>query len=106
MYDYYPSFSTAVAFTVLFGILLVAHFVEAFAFKVGFVWVLLMAVAWEFTGYLTRAFSTKHQQSDAWATATQLLVLLAPLCMYNSIFLPLFPSPPPLQTLASRDIPR
>ncbi|OKL56092.1 hypothetical protein UA08_08781 [Talaromyces atroroseus] len=79
MYDYYPSFSTAVAFTTLFGILLVVHFAEACILKASFVWVLTMAVVWEFTGYLTRTFSTKNQQSSGWATATQLLVLLAPL---------------------------
>lgn len=81
MYDYYPSFKTAVAFTVLFGILLVAHLVEAVTYKITFVWVVIMGVAWEFGGYLARAFSTKNQQSTGIATVTQLLVLLAPLCM-------------------------
>lgn len=81
LYNYYPSFSTAVAFTVIFGMLLLAHSVQMFMYKTGFVWVIIMGVAWEFAGYLTRAFSTRDQQSTGMATVTQILILLAPLCM-------------------------
>lgn len=81
MYNYYPSFNAAVAFTVIFGLLLLAHTVQMFAYKTGFVWVIIMGIAWEFGGYLTRAFSTKNQQSEGLATVTQILILLAPLCM-------------------------
>jgi hypothetical protein len=80
MYDYYPSFSAAVAFTVLFGIPLLAHIVQMFTYKTGFLWVIIMGIAWEFGGYLVRAFSTKNQQSEGLATVTQILILLAPLC--------------------------
>lgn len=81
LYNYYPSFSAAVAFTVMFGILLLAHTVQMFVYKTGFVWVIIMGVAWEFGGYLTRVFSTKNQQSEPLATVSQILILLAPLCM-------------------------
>lgn len=81
MYDYYPSFNAAVAFSVIFGLLFMVHLVQAFTYKTGFVWVIVMGVGWELGGYVTRALSTKNQQSSGLATATQLLVLLAPLCM-------------------------
>lgn len=85
LYNYYPSFSAAVAFTVMFGILLLAHTVQMFVYKTGFVWVIIMGVAWEFGGYLTRVFSTKNQQSEPLATVSQILILLAPLCMFFCI---------------------
>lgn len=89
MYNYYPSFSAALAFTVIFGMLLLAHSAQMFMYKTGFVWVIIMGVAWEFAGYLTRAFSTRNQQSEGLATITQILILLAPLCKS----LPLFTRP-------------
>ncbi|QGA14779.1 hypothetical protein EYB26_002435 [Talaromyces marneffei] len=79
IYDYYPSSSAAVAVTVLFGMLLLAHTVQMFTYKTGFVWVIIMGIAWEFGGYLVRIFSTKNQQSLGLVIITQLLVLLAPL---------------------------
>ncbi|EED20995.1 RTA1 domain protein [Talaromyces stipitatus ATCC 10500] len=79
LYNYYPSFATAVAFSVLFGIILVTHIVQMFVYKTGFVWVIVMGIAWEFGGYLVRAFSTKHQQSEGMVTVSQILILLAPL---------------------------
>jgi hypothetical protein len=88
MYNYYPSFSAAVGFTVIFGMLLVAHTSQMFAYKTGFVWVIIMGIAWEFCGYLTRIFSTKNQQSEGLAIVTQLLILLAPLCIYAFLHFP------------------
>ncbi|KAL4937752.1 RTA1 like protein-domain-containing protein [Aspergillus oleicola] len=79
LYSYYPSFGAAVAFSVLFGILIVTHFVQAVSHKAGFAWVILMSATWEFGGYLTRTLSTRHQQSESLATVSQILILLAPL---------------------------
>ncbi|KAJ5371108.1 uncharacterized protein N7496_007200 [Penicillium cataractarum] len=79
LYLYYPSFGTAIAFTILFGLLTMAHLVQATIYKAGFAWVVLMGVAWECVGYITRALSTRNQQDTTIATITQIFILLAPL---------------------------
>jgi hypothetical protein len=79
LYLYYPSFKAAIAATVIFDLILVAHFVQATIYKAGFVWVVLMGTAWETVGYGTRALSTRKQQDNTIATVTQMFILLAPL---------------------------
>ncbi|KAL4956600.1 RTA1 like protein-domain-containing protein [Aspergillus filifer] len=79
MYSYYPSFGAAIAFSVLFGILITIHFVQAALHRASFAWVILMSATWEFGGFVTRTLSTRHQQSDSLATVSQILILLAPL---------------------------
>jgi hypothetical protein len=90
LYSYYPSFGAAIAFSVLFGILTIAHFAQAAVHRAGFAWVILMSSIWECAGFVTRALSTRDQQDDGLATACQLLILLSPLCM--SSFLNLYTS--------------
>lgn len=80
VYLYYPSFNAAIAFAVLFGLLMMTHFVQATIYKAGFAWVVLMGVAWECVGYATRALSARNQQDTTIATITQIFILLAPLC--------------------------
>jgi hypothetical protein len=82
LYNFYPSFTAAVIMTAVFGILSFAHIVQAIMFKTGFCWVVIMGSLWEFVGYLTRSFGTKHQQNAGLATISQILILLAPLCMF------------------------
>ncbi|KAL4902741.1 RTA1 like protein-domain-containing protein [Aspergillus multicolor] len=79
LYSYYPSFAAAVAFSVLFGVLLIAHFVQATIYKATFVWVVLLGAAWECTGYVSRAVSTKNQQDTTVLTVTQMFILTAPI---------------------------
>lgn len=80
MYNYYPSFKAAVAFSVLFGLILITHVVQMFAYKTGFAWVIVMGMVWELGGYVVRALSTRDQQNEGLASVTQILILLAPLC--------------------------
>ncbi|KAF7524461.1 hypothetical protein PCG10_005721 [Penicillium crustosum] len=79
LYLYYPSFGAAIAAAVIFGILFMAHFVQATMYKAGFAWVILMGVSWETVAYGVRAFSTHNQQNDTVVTIAQMFVLLAPL---------------------------
>ncbi|KAL4747874.1 hypothetical protein BDW72DRAFT_215156 [Aspergillus terricola var. indicus] len=79
LYQYYPSFAAAVAFSVLFGVLMITHFAQATAYKAGFVWVILMGAVWECAGYVARAVSTKDQQNTTVLTITQLFILLSPI---------------------------
>lgn len=83
LYLYYPSFGAAIAFAVIFGLLMVAHLIQATIYKAGFAWVVLMGVAWECVGYATRALSTRNQQDTTIATITQIFILLAPLCKFS-----------------------
>ncbi|RHZ52984.1 RTA1 domain-containing protein [Aspergillus thermomutatus] len=79
LYQYYPSFGAAIAFSVLFGVLMITHFVQATVYKAGFVWVILMSATWECVGFVTRTLSTRNQQDSTLATITQLFILLSPL---------------------------
>ncbi|KAM5440968.1 hypothetical protein MferCBS31731_004107 [Microsporum ferrugineum] len=79
LYLYYPSFGAAIAFTVIFGAVMLAHFIQATIYKAGFVWVILMGATWECVGFLTRSLGTRDQQSSALATTSQLFILLSPL---------------------------
>ncbi|KAF2171096.1 hypothetical protein M409DRAFT_19067 [Zasmidium cellare ATCC 36951] len=78
LWQYSPSFAAATAFAVLFGILLIAHIVQAIYHRVGYTWVIIMAVSWEAASYGSRAAASLNQQSDGLATTSQLLVLVAP----------------------------
>ncbi|KAL4995194.1 hypothetical protein BDV10DRAFT_188310 [Aspergillus recurvatus] len=97
LYEYYPSFAAAIAFSALFGVLLIAHFVQATVHKVTFVWVIIIGAAWECTAFVTRAVSTRNQQDTAVLTVTQFFwrrfvrspFALIPTCMLISrAFLP------------------
>ncbi|KXG53751.1 RTA-like protein [Penicillium griseofulvum] len=79
LYLYYPSFGAAIAASVIFGILTIAHLVQAIMYKAGFVWVVLMGVVWELVAYTTRAFSTRNQQNEPVTTSSLMFILLAPL---------------------------
>ncbi|EXJ85588.1 hypothetical protein A1O1_05953 [Capronia coronata CBS 617.96] len=79
LYEYYPSFGAAIVFSVLFGILFIAHLAQAIAHKKSFCWVVVMASFWEFASYGFRTAGTRNQQSTTLATLSQILVLLAPI---------------------------
>jgi len=76
---YSPSFSAAIAFSVLFGILTVAQTALAIIYRKGFCWVMIMATAWELTGFVTRALAAHNQQSVGLSFASNIFFLLAPL---------------------------
>ena len=86
MYLYYPSFGAAIAAAVIFGILTIAHFVQATLYKAGFAWVVLMGASWETVAYAVRAYSTRKQQDETVVTVAQLFILLAPLCKTQYLF--------------------
>lgn len=93
LYLYYPSFKAAIAATVVFGLIMMAHFVQATMYKSAFVWVALMGVSWETVGYGVRALSTRDQQDNTIVTVTQMFILLAPLCTIRKTIFPI-PNPP------------
>ncbi|KAF2116441.1 RTA1 like protein-domain-containing protein [Lophiotrema nucula] len=78
-WSYNPSFSAAIAFTTLFGLLTLAQITLAFIYRKGFCWVMIMGVLWETLSFIFRALGAHHQQSTPYAFAANLLFLLAPL---------------------------
>ena len=80
LWVYFPNFAAAVAFAVLFGVLLIAHLGQAVQHQNGFCWVIVMAAIWETGAYAFRALGSKDQQSAGIATVAQILVLAAPIC--------------------------
>jgi hypothetical protein len=79
LWVYFPNFAAAVAFSVLFGMLTIAHLVQAIVYRNGFCWVIVMAALWETGAYAFRALGSKDQQSSGIATVAQILVLVAPI---------------------------
>lgn len=86
-YNYDPSFSAAVAVSVIFGILTVAHLVEAIIFKKRYAWVLIMGALWETLAFILGALGAHDQQNSGYATAHILLFLLAPLWVNAFIYM-------------------
>ncbi|KAK2798714.1 hypothetical protein FQN50_008752 [Emmonsiellopsis sp. PD_5] len=86
-YNYYPSFGAAIAASALFGVLLLAHSIQAIVYKAGFCWVMIMGVGWEFGSYVSRVFGTRNQRSVGLITVSQILVLLAPLWVNAFIYM-------------------
>ncbi|KAH8775981.1 RTA1 like protein-domain-containing protein, partial [Hyaloscypha sp. PMI_1271] len=79
LYDYYPSFTAALAFSVIFGMLTIAHIAQAALFKTKFCWVIIMGSIWETISFTARAISTRNQQNEWIQLISELFVLLAPL---------------------------
>ncbi|KAF8962444.1 RTA1 like protein-domain-containing protein [Flammula alnicola] len=79
LYNYYPSFGAAILFSIIFGISLCLHTVQAFSWRKRFCWVMIMGVAWEMAAFVLRVVSTRHQISTGIFIPSFLLVFLAPL---------------------------
>ncbi|KAI1388042.1 RTA1 like protein-domain-containing protein [Hypoxylon trugodes] len=79
LWDYYPSFPAALAFTILFGLLTLAHIYQGIAYRKKFCWVIVMASFWETMAYLFRTVSTRYQQSSGIYLVFQIFILLSPL---------------------------
>ncbi|KAJ4011511.1 hypothetical protein NW752_008514 [Fusarium irregulare] len=77
-WNYYPSFSAAAAFAVLFAVVTGMHVWQAARYKKAWCWVIIMAGIWETTAFTFRAISTKHQQSIGVLLVFQIFILLAP----------------------------
>ncbi|RDW73413.1 hypothetical protein BP6252_07320 [Coleophoma cylindrospora] len=79
LWDYYPNFSAAVVFAILFGILTIVHICQAIMTRKRFCWVIVMACVWETCAFTFRAISTRFQQSVGVYLVFQIFILLAPL---------------------------
>jgi hypothetical protein len=82
LWNYYPSFTAAFIFAILFCILTVVHIYQAASQKKKFCWVVIMAALWETIAFTFRTISTRHQQNVGIYLVFQIFILLAPLCEY------------------------
>jgi hypothetical protein len=87
LYLYSPSFTAAVAFAVLFGLLTIVHIFLAILHQKNFCWVIIMGAVWELASFILRTLGTRDQQNEAYATASTLLFLLAPLWINAFVYM-------------------
>ncbi|KAJ2900594.1 hypothetical protein MKZ38_002390 [Zalerion maritima] len=86
-YGYYPNFEANLAFAVLFGITLAAHFGQAFFFKKVYAWVAVMGASWELVAFAVRTYGAHNQQSLDYVVIGTLFLLLAPLWLNAFCFM-------------------
>ncbi|KAL7943387.1 RTA1 like domain-containing protein [Trichoderma barbatum] len=86
-YNAIPEFIPAVVVTVLFGMLTLIHIIEAYIFKKGYTWVLIMAGAWETIAFIFHSIGAHDQQNVAFATIWQILFLLSPLWVNAFVYM-------------------
>ncbi|OJD31022.1 rta1 domain protein [Diplodia corticola] len=86
-YNFNPQFAPAVAVAVIFGILTIAHLALAIIFKKTYCWVIIMGATWELVAFILHALGSHDQQNIGYATAHQLLYLLAPLWINAFVYM-------------------
>lgn len=84
---YSPSFGAAIALSILFAMLTIAHTTFAITYRKGFCWVIIMAATWETVGFALRAAAAHDQQNGAIAIGSQLFFLLAPLWINAFVYM-------------------
>ncbi|KAI2469543.1 RTA1 like protein-domain-containing protein [Annulohypoxylon bovei var. microspora] len=86
-YNFNPQFAPAVAVAVLFGVLTGMHIAEAIIFRKRYTWVLIMGGIWETTAFILHSLGARDQQNVGYATAWQILFLLAPLWINAFVYM-------------------
>ncbi|KAL5345294.1 hypothetical protein ACLOAV_009664 [Pseudogymnoascus australis] len=86
-WPYCPSYGGAIAFTVLFGVATLAHYIQAFAYRKPFCWVVCMASTWETLGFGFRIMGARNPRASGWPIGSQMLVLLAPLWVNAFVYM-------------------
>ncbi|ESZ96750.1 hypothetical protein SBOR_2894 [Sclerotinia borealis F-4128] len=87
-YNFDPSFTAAIIFTLLFFIVTIAHIYQAFYHKkLRLCWVLIMGCVWELVSFAIRSASTKMQQNIVLATVSRIFGLLAPLWINAFVYM-------------------
>ncbi|KAI0484863.1 hypothetical protein GGR56DRAFT_47456 [Xylariaceae sp. FL0804] len=87
LWQYNPSYNAALAFALLFGITTLVHLFQAYQYKKGYCWVVIMASAWETAGYLFRAANTRKQQNKGEYFLWSLFVNLAPIWLNAFVYM-------------------
>ena len=86
-YNFNPQFAPAVAVAFIFGLLTVAHLTLTIVYRKRYTWVLIMGASWETISFITHSLGAHDQQNVGYATAWQLLFLLAPLWINAFVYM-------------------
>lgn len=78
---YYPSFTAAVIFSILAGIILLGHIIQAARHpKMGLQRLAVFASFCLFAGYVARTLGTRYQQNISITAFSDTMVLIIPIC--------------------------
>ncbi|KAI4595318.1 hypothetical protein KJ359_006992 [Pestalotiopsis sp. 9143b] len=86
-YNYNPEYAPAVAVAILFGIFFGVHLFQGIIYKKRYTWVVIMGAAWEMVAFILHSVGSKDQQNVGYATAWQILFLLAPLWINAFVYM-------------------
>ncbi|KAF7899137.1 uncharacterized protein EAF01_008350 [Botrytis porri] len=75
LYDYYPSSASAIAFAAIFGVLTLAHIIQAFFYKKAYSFFVVSASIWGLTAFILRIVSTHNQQDNALKLTSSIFAL-------------------------------
>ncbi|ESZ96241.1 hypothetical protein SBOR_3399 [Sclerotinia borealis F-4128] len=64
LYDYYPSSASALAFAAIFGVLTLAHIIQAVFYRNGYSFFMIAASLWGLVAFTLRILSTHNQQDS------------------------------------------
>ncbi|TGO62631.1 hypothetical protein BCON_0018g00240 [Botryotinia convoluta] len=64
LYNYYPSSTSAIAFAAIFGVLTLAHIIQAFLYRKAYSFFIVSASIWGLTAFILRIVSTYNQQDN------------------------------------------
>ena len=84
---YCPTYSAAIAFTVLYGLATLAHIFQAICYRKPFAVVLIMGAVWETLGYVFRTLSILHQDATGYYVIQQFLIILSPLWINAFVYM-------------------
>lgn len=82
-----PSFAAAITFSALFGVVTLAHIIQAIIYRKTFALVLITGVLWQLLGYIFRILSITAPTSKPWFIAQSLLIILAPLWINAFVYM-------------------
>ncbi|KAH7350467.1 RTA1 like protein-domain-containing protein [Pyrenochaeta sp. MPI-SDFR-AT-0127] len=84
---YSPSFTSAVAFSVVFGLATLSHILLAILHRKPFCWVIIMGTVWELSAFILRSLASHNQQNSTYAIISQILFLLTPLWINAFVYM-------------------
>jgi hypothetical protein len=87
VWPYCPNVGAAGLFLTLFTIISIAQITQAFIYRKGFCWVVIMAALWETAGFAFRIASSQYNQSVGLFFGQQVLILLAPLWLNAFVYM-------------------
>lgn len=79
-WKYSPSLAAAIAFTLIYGVIAIAHTYQAIRYRAWYCVPIIIGAVWETTGYAVRAAASHFPDSIPIYAAQSVLIVLAPAC--------------------------